>query len=138
MRIFLLLMTAFFCACGGDKPASDATDVNANFLVLSKGKSIDLKPHIKAGKITVFDFYAEWCGPCKKLDRSLVSLKRTYGERLMIYKLDIVEWGSELATEHGVKDLPYLQVYDTQGKLLKKGPSVQVLGTLVEELNKRN
>ena len=133
MRVLILVLCFVLVSCT-DGPSKEP-QAPVDFQVLSKGEVVDLMPHVKPGIITVFDFYADWCPPCKKLDKSLVSLKQTYGERVEIYKLDVVSWESDLVKHHGIKDLPYLTVYDAQQKMLKTGPSNQVLPVLIAALN---
>ena len=61
--------------------------------------------------LVVVDFYAEWCGPCKKLAPTLESLARkTPSSKVQFYKVDVDE-ARELAAAKGVKSMPTLQFY---------------------------
>jgi len=132
--LWIAVLVLGLMACGKEQGPKPTTQ-DVTFEVLSKGAVVDLESHVEQGRITVFDFYADWCAPCKKLERSLKDLKRVYGDRLEVYQLDLVSWDSELAKHHGIKDLPYLMVYTEEGELLKAGPSNQVLPELVKRLN---
>jgi len=73
-----------------------------------------------AGKVTVFDLWAEWCPPCRELDAGLAALARRYPD-LAIRKLDVVDdetdaWKAFLAP--GSFDLPHVKVFDADGELL--------------------
>ncbi len=137
MRIWACLLMGLLLTCNRGSGASNMADVSADqFPVISKGTVVDLESRAEAGKITVFDFYADWCPPCKHLDKSLADMKMVYGERMTVFKLDLVNWDSELAKHHGIRDLPYLIVYDDQQKLVEQGPSNQVLPEVVAMLNR--
>jgi thiol-disulfide isomerase/thioredoxin len=74
-----------------------------------------------AGRITVFDLWAAWCGPCRELDAKLVALARRYPERIAVRKLDVVDndsaaWTTYLAP--GGFSLPHLKVYRDDGSLV--------------------
>ena len=134
MRIFLCSLTLWLVGCG-ENPRPTAAKQTTDFQVISQGEVVDFEPYLEADRLTVFDFYADWCAPCKKLDKSLAALKDVYGDRLEVYKLDLVDWQSELAKHHKIKDLPYLIVYDEQKQLWRQGPSNTVLSELVKNLN---
>lgn len=76
-----------------------------------------LEAHLAAGKVTLFDFYAVWCAPCRKIDAHVFGLLR--GRRdLAVRKLNVVSWETPLAGRY-LKDipaLPYVLVYDKQGR----------------------
>ena len=40
-------------------------------------------------KPAIVDFFATWCGPCKALSPVLEELAKEYGDRLVIYKVDV-------------------------------------------------
>lgn len=69
------------------------------------------------GKYTVFDLYADWCGPCRVVDRELRDLI-VHRQDLAVRKLDVVDFKSPLALEQGPKltGLPYLVVFSPAGK----------------------
>ena len=136
MRYLIVLICLLLIQCGPSHSDDVAMTGDVRFQTLATGNVIDLGPHVREGRVTVFDFYADWCPPCKELGKSLEDLKKVYGDRLEVYKLDIVSWDSELAQHHGIKDLPYLMVYRENRELLKKGASNQVLPELIQWLNR--
>jgi copper chaperone CopZ len=69
------------------------------------------------GKYTVFDVYADWCGPCRTVDERLRELV-TARKDLAVRKLNVVDFDTPLAGELGARfeALPYLVVFSPSGK----------------------
>ena len=58
-------------------------------------------------KPCLIDFYASWCGPCKRLAPVLDELAQEYAGEIYIYKID-TEKERELAAVFGVRSIPTL------------------------------
>ena len=58
-------------------------------------------------KPCLIDFYASWCGPCKRLAPILDELAQEYAGEIYIYKID-TEKERELAAVFGVRSIPTL------------------------------
>lgn len=58
-------------------------------------------------QLVVVDFFAEWCGPCKKLAPVIDALARTSASKVVFAKVD-VDAARELAAAQGVKSMPTL------------------------------
>ncbi|HEX2568551.1 MAG TPA: thioredoxin family protein [Polyangia bacterium] len=64
------------------------------------------------GKVTLFDFYADWCDPCRELDRYVGELLARRPD-LALRKLNIVSWDTPLARRYigDGQALPYVVVF---------------------------
>ena len=83
------------------------------------GKSFELKDALVKGKITVIDFWAEWCPPCKDISRYLQKIARQYPQ-LAVRKVEIPDFNCAAAKEHlaGRTGLPVVRIYSEEGELL--------------------
>jgi thiol-disulfide isomerase/thioredoxin len=81
------------------------------------GEAVALVP--VAGKVTVFDFHASWCTPCKEVDRELAALAKAYPDKVAIRRIDIEDMDTPGAEKHLVPGgfaLPHVKVYDASKK----------------------
>jgi thioredoxin 1 len=69
--------------------------------------------------LIVIDFYAEWCGPCKKLKPFFVELaeKTEYKEKICFLKVDADE-GDELCSKYSITGLPTVLFINKQLKVV--------------------
>jgi thiol-disulfide isomerase/thioredoxin len=77
-----------------------------------------LELHAAKGKVTVFDFYADWCAACRKVDGHVYG-KLAAGDKTIAYrKLNVVDWDSPLARRYvrKVPSLPFLVIHGPDGK----------------------
>lgn len=63
---------------------------------------------LKCEKTVLVDFYAEWCGPCKKLGPVLEEFAQAHPE-VRVVKVNVDE-NSDLTARYGVKAMPTLLV----------------------------
>ena len=63
--------------------------------------------------VTLMDFYADWCGPCKTQDPILEELREEWGD-VEFEKIDVDE-EQDIANEYQVRSLPTLIVENDDG-----------------------
>ena len=80
------------------------------------GEDFDLKAGVVPGKVTVFDFYAVWCGPCREIDEEMHSILESSSD-VALRKINVVDWSSPVAAHYlkRVSALPYVVVYGADG-----------------------
>jgi thioredoxin 1 len=82
--------------------------------------ALDLNKVLATGKITIVDYYADWCGPCNVLESRLERYMVAH-PNLAIRRADIGKWNNAAAsqaTHLGAEALPYIRVYDARGKFV--------------------
>jgi thioredoxin 1 len=65
---------------------------------------------LQSDEPVLVDFWAEWCGPCKKMAPTLDELAGEYAGRLRIAKLDI-DANRVTATTYGVMSIPTMKLF---------------------------
>jgi thioredoxin 1 len=68
--------------------------------------------------ITVVDFYADWCGPCKMMTPLLEALDEDHPE-VTILKVDADSF-PQLMLKHEVTNIPTLDIYENGQKKTRK------------------
>lgn len=68
--------------------------------------------------ITLLDFYADWCGPCKKLEPFLQELQSTYPS-INITKVNI-DTEKEITEKYNINVIPTIIILDESNKTLSK------------------
>lgn len=63
----------------------------------------------------VIDFYATWCGPCRRVAPVLEQLQEEYRGKLLIYKVN-VDKEKELTGVFGVRSMPTFLFIPKKGK----------------------
>ena len=113
-------------------PLPEQIRAGLDIQTISHGEKIRVKDHLAPGKITIFDYYAEWCGPCHLLSPKLERLVLKY-ENVALRKLDLVDYDSKLAAQatrdFKMPGLPFTTVFNDRGKLLG-----QIHGNLLEDI----
>lgn len=99
-------------------------------LITSGGAEIpDLATIPVKGKLTVVDFSATWCRPCRDIDEHMAKLLVTRSD-VAYRKLEIGDWDTPLAQRYlkGIPQLPYVIVYDAAGARVKELVGVDLAG----------
>ncbi len=109
--------------------------------LVSQGEDLEaLEPHLVAGKYTIFDFRADWCPPCRKVDEHLFAKLETRRD-IAVRKLNVVSWESPLAERwlRDVPELPLLVIFDPQGKQIGEmhGAQLEALDELLGDSRSR-
>lgn len=56
-------------------------------------------------KLTVVDFWAEWCGPCRAIGPVIEELSVQYADTVNIGKVN-VDTNPQISTEYGITSIP--------------------------------
>lgn len=120
----------FACNSSGEKKPStgkvaagkiaDAAGVKhigkTEFLTLIYNYEKSPKTFVYNGKLpSIVDFYAVWCGPCKRVAPILDKLALKYAGKINIYKVD-VDQEPDLASAFGIQSIPTMYFYPKTGE----------------------
>jgi len=88
---------------------------------------------LKADGLTLVDFWAEWCGPCKMIAPILDEVAGEYEGKLTIAKLNIDD-NPATAPKYGIRGIPTLLLFKN-GEVVATKVGALSKGQLKEFLN---
>lgn len=132
-----------------NQPGSDAIDI---VMKDQNGKDISLSS--LEGKYVLLDFWASWCGPCRKENPNVVKLYEKYKDKgFTIYSVsldnskekwleaikkdnltwpnhvsELKGWQTSVLGNYGVNAIPFTVLIDKEGKIVQtnlRGPSLE-------------
>ena len=114
---------------------------------------------VKKNKVTVIDFWASWCGPCRQEMPFMIELYKQYqpqGLGIIGISLDnerdawlnateamgitwpqmsdLKGWENEIALYFNITSIPHTIVVDQQGKILRRGLRGETLQQYIQSL----
>lgn len=84
--------------------------------------------------VTLVDFFAVWCGPCKMLSPIIEEIADEYKEKIKVCKVDVDEIDS-LAYKYGIRSVPTL-VYFKDGKVKDASVGFQSKKSIISTIEK--
>jgi len=95
------------------------------------------KMAIATNKLILVDFWASWCGPCKKMDSESWSkdeIKEVMDNYVSV-QIDIDKY-TEIAKQYNVRGIPYVFIMDPNGKVIYQHMSYMNKAQVKKLLNK--
>ena len=84
--------------------------------------------------LTVVDFYADWCGPCRKLGPIMEEIKRELGEKVKFTKINTDD-NIETAKEYQISGLPTLLVFKN-GEVVERMVGLMPKSSIITNIEK--
>jgi len=126
---YTLICTSFLLAVlsAGVATAADAPAKGPEPLTISKGQPVQLQDYAVPGKTTIFDFYSEYCPPCRAIAPLIKKLHEARAD-IAVVEVDInrpgvegIDWKSPVAKEFQLDSIPHFKIYGPDGKLVSEG-----------------
>jgi thioredoxin 1 len=83
-------------------------------------------------KITMVDFWAQWCGPCRMLSPILEDIASSMSEKISVCKVN-TDLEQELAIRYNISSIPCV-VYFSKGEVLRTSLGFKPKENFVKEI----
>ena len=100
----------------------------------------EFKDAISENRLTLVDFYASWCGPCKAMHPVIESLEKDFAGKLNVIKLDIdAPQNQQLTRQYRISSVPTI-IFFRNGEVVWRGSgavSADYLKGVIERLSQK-
>lgn len=87
---------------------------------------------LASDKLTVVDFWAEWCGPCRAIGPVIEALSTEYEGKVNVGKLN-VDNNSNVPSQYGITSIPAV-LFFKNGQIVDKLVGAQPKGNFVKKI----
>lgn len=89
----------------------------------------------KSSEPVLVDFWAPWCGPCRRLGPTIESIANQFAGRVKVGKLNTDD-NQDLAVKFGINTIPQVLIFKGGGEPRERIVGVTSENSLVSLLNK--
>ena len=90
---------------------------------------------INGEQLTLVDFFATWCGPCKMMHPILEQLKEKMGDDIRILKVDVDKYEA-LSMQYRIQSVPALMLFN-KGEMLWRQSGAMSLNDLMQKISQQ-
>ena len=88
----------------------ELTTTSAQKVTTDKISAEEYGRMISSNQIVLIDFYAPWCGPCKKMEPMLEDFARENEGKIKVIRLNVDE-NKQLVSQLGIDEIPVLKIF---------------------------
>ncbi len=125
--IAMVMLTAVFTANAQDKKEDSKVKQLTYKEFIKKVWNFENNPNTfiyKGDLPAVIDFYADWCGPCRRVAPIMEKMAEEYDGRLLVFKVN-VDQEKELAAAFQVKSIPMVLFIPLEGQPMMQVGAMQ-------------
>ena len=150
-------MKEFFVNLDNTAEGKDFVDFSGKNM---EGKDVKLSDYVGKGQYVLVDFWASWCGPCRKEIPNLIAVNKKYKSEHFIvlgvnvwddtekckaayetekinYDQIITEEESNATTLYGINGIPQIMLFAPDGKIVKRDLRGDAISSIVKECLKK-
>jgi thioredoxin 1 len=126
-------------------PSVQKTRVGFKFAVLNNNQTLKIRHMAQAftdsnfqtevlssDKLTVVDFWAEWCGPCRAIGPVIEELSKEYAGKVNVGKVNVDE-NPQVSMNYGITSIPAI-LFIKNGQVVDKLVGAQPKGNFVKKI----
>ncbi|MBX2888037.1 MAG: thioredoxin [Ferruginibacter sp.] len=87
---------------------------------------------LDSDKLSVVDFWAEWCGPCRAIGPVIEELAKEYNGKVKVGKVN-VDNNPKVSTDYGITSIPAI-LFLKNGVVVDKLVGAQPKGNFVKKI----
>jgi thioredoxin 1 len=87
---------------------------------------------LSSDKLTVIDFWAEWCGPCRAIGPVIEELSKEYDGKINVGKVN-VDHNPQLSVNYGITSIPAI-LFIKGGKVVDKLVGAQPKSNFIKKI----
>jgi thioredoxin 1 len=87
---------------------------------------------IASNQLSVIDFWAEWCGPCRAIGPVIDELSKEYAGKVKVGKLNVDE-NPQVSMNYGITSIPAI-LFVKNGQVVDKLVGAQPKGNFVKKI----
>lgn len=89
---------------------------------------------LKSPQLSLVDFWAEWCGPCRLLGPTIDAIADEYAGKMKVYKMNVDE-NPQTPTQYHIRGIPTVLLFKN-GQLVDQLVGNQPKDAIVESIRK--